>query len=76
MDAIFGMSQGLATVLLGLGLATLVLGLVLLVAGRKRRSQQRDGRQRKMIAIALVVVGAVVAVPAAVSWVTALTSGG
>jgi hypothetical protein len=75
MDAIFGMTQGLATVLLGLSLAALVLGLVLLLSGRKRPEQQRDGRQRRILAIVLVVVGALVAIPAAISWVTALVSG-
>ena len=76
MDAIFGMAQGLATVLLALGLAALVLGLVLLLGGRKRPERQRDGRQRRIIAIVLVVVGALVAIPSAISWVTALTTGG
>lgn len=76
MDAIFGMTQGLATVLLGLSLAALVLGIVLLLSGRKRPERQRDGRQRRILAIVLVVVGALVAIPAAISWVTALASGG
>lgn len=76
MDAIFGMTQGLATVLLGLSVAALVLGLVLLLSGRSRPERQRNGRQRRILAIVLVVVGALVAIPAAISWVTALASGG
>ncbi len=76
MDAIFGLTQGLATVLLGLSLAALVLGVVLLLSSRKRPERERDGRRRRILAIVLVVAGALVAIPAALSWVTALTSGG
>ncbi len=76
MDAVFGMGQGLATVVLALSLGALVLGIVMLRSGAKRRAKQEDGPQRRMLAIALIVIGVVLVIPAAISWVTALTAGG
>lgn len=75
MDAIFGMGQGLSTVLLALSVGALALGVFQLSAGQRRNTQEERPR-RKALAIALVVIGALLGVVAAISLVTALTAGG
>ncbi|WP_306233112.1 hypothetical protein [Agrococcus beijingensis] len=76
MDAIFGLGQGLSIVVLALGLGALVLGLGLLRAAARRRGKLEAGQQRRVLAIVLVVAGALLAVFAAISWIVALTAGG
>jgi hypothetical protein len=75
MDAIFGIAQGASTWILALGLGALVLGIVLLTSGRRRRAKQEHGRERGWLAIALVVLGAVLAVTGAVAWATSFSTG-
>ncbi|MCR8671284.1 hypothetical protein [Agrococcus sp. HG114] len=76
MDAIFGIMQGSAIWLLALGLGLLVLGVVLLRTGRLRREKAEHGQRRQGLEIALIVVGAVLAVLGAVGWIGSLTTGG
>ena len=76
MDAIFGIMQGSAIWLLALGLGLLVLGVVLLRTGRLRREKAEHGQQRQWLEIALIVVGAVLAILGAVGWMGSLTTGG
>lgn len=76
MDAIFGMSQGVATWVLALGLGALVLGTLLLTSGRRRREKQEHGAQNRVLALVLIVAGALAAILGAISWITALTTGG
>lgn len=75
MDAIFGMGQGLSTVLLALSVGALALGIFQLSAGQ-RRNTAKDRPRRRALAIALIVIGLLLGIPAAVSLVTALTAGG
>ena len=76
MDAIFGMSQGVATWVLALGLGSLVLGTLLLTSGRRRREKQEHGSQNRVLALVLIVAGAIAAILGAILWITALTTGG
>ncbi|MET4099110.1 hypothetical protein ABIB37_001347 [Agrococcus sp. UYP10] len=74
MNAIFGMGQGVSTVLLALGVGALALGIFQLSAGQ-RRNRPEERPRRRGIAIALIVVGVLLGIVAGIALLTALTAG-